>query len=334
MSNKQFFFVIRLFLLYVQFLLNKLQIKGEIMLKKYLPTEIYDAINMNLNFNDLNEIRLRVDCPVVICVKNKKFFLGEKGFSNYKDAIICTSEMLQDFVYKACDKSIYAVNDNLKFGFITLPYGIRVGICGEVVSNEQGVSTIKNFQSANIRIPHVIRNCSLFALDYIIDKNFRNTLVLSKPGAGKTTFIRDVIYQMSQRNYCMNVLVADERSEIASVVDGKPQISLGNYVDIYSNSTKEYAFKYGIRSMRPDILITDEIDIDTDLRCIVDAVNSGVKILATIHSDSISQLKNKRMFEKILADKIFERYILLTDDEGPGTLCAIYDDRLQCLYCR
>ncbi len=304
------------------------------MLKKYLPENVYDAIKNNLNFADLNEIRMRVGAPILICMKNKKFYLGENGFSNFSDSIVCTYEMMQEFVYKICEKSIYAVNDNLKMGYITLPYGIRVGICGDVVSNNDNVTTIKNFQSANIRIPHIVKNCSLGALNFILDKQFKNTLVISKPGAGKTTFIRDVIYQMSERNYCFNVLVADERSEIASVVDGKAQIQLGNFVDVYSNCSKEFAFKNGIRSMRPDIIVTDEIDIDNDLQSIIDAVNSGVKVLATIHSDSLTHLRNKRSFDKVFANKVFDRYIILTDDEGPGTLSAIYDEKLQCIYCR
>ena len=86
--------------------------------------------------------------------------------------------------------------------------------------------------------------------------------------------------------------------------------------------------------MKPDIFVTDEIDIDRDLQSIVDASNSGVKVLATIHSDSITQLKQKRGFDKIMGDKLFERYVVLSDCEGPGTLTHIYDGNLKCIYCR
>ena len=276
----------------------------------------------------------RKNAYIFHCIKNKKYFVGEHGFSNYDNAIICSYEMLQDFVYKLCDNAVYAVNDQLKQGFITLPNGVRVGICGEVVYDESKILTIKNFQSANIRIPHHIKGCSRLALDYMLDKDFKNTLVVSPAGAGKTTFIRDVIEQLSEQNYCYNVLVADERNEIASVINGVAEIPLGNFADVYSNCSKEFAFKQGIRSMKPDIFVTDEIDIDKDIQSIVDAVNSGVKVLATIHSDNISQLKSKRGFEKIIQDKLFDRFVILSDSEGPGTLTHIYDSNLKCLYCR
>lgn len=304
------------------------------MLKRYLPPEIYNAISRHINYADVNEIRLRVNCPLVVCIKNKKYFVGSSGFSDYDNAIICTYEMIQDFVYKLCDNAVYAVNDQLKQGFITLPKGVRVGICGEVVSTDDRIVTIKNFQSANIRIPHHIKGCSLLALNYMLNDDFLNTLIISPAGAGKTTFIRDVIYQLSKQNYCYNVLVADERNEIASVNNGVAEIPLGNFADIYSNCSKEFAFKQGIRSMKPDIFVTDEIDIDKDLKSIVDATNSGVKVLATIHSDNITNLKQKRGFDKIIENKVFDRYIVLSDVEGPGTLTNIYDSNLKCVYCR
>ena len=304
------------------------------MLRRYLPETIYNAIAKYINYSDINEIRLRVNCPLVVAIRNKKYFVGEKGFSDYDNAIFCTVEMMQEFVYKLCDNAVYAVNEQLKQGFITLPKGVRVGICGEVVSEKGEIVTIKNFQSANIRIPHKIKGCSLLALRFMLDQDFLNTLIVSPAGAGKTTFIRDVIEQLSIQNYCYNILVADERNEIASVNNGVAEIPLGNFADIYTNCTKEFAFKQGIRSMKPDVFVTDEIDIDKDLTSIIDATNSGVKVLATIHSDNISNLKQKRGFDKIINNHLFDRYVVLSDTEGPGTLVSIYDTNLKCIYCR
>ncbi len=304
------------------------------MLEKYLPKSIYNAVKKYLNLIDVNEIRIRLNSPVVVSVKNKKYYLGENGFSSLDKAIICDYVMLQDIVYKLCENSVYSVNDNLKCGFVTLPKGIRVGVAGEIVTENDKVQTIKNFQAVNIRIPHNIVGCSEFALEYILDGEFKNTLVISPPGAGKTTFIKDVVYQICKRNYSFNILVADERNEIAGIDNGEMGFDLGCFADVYTNCSKDYAFKYGIRSMRPDIIVTDEIDIDKDLQTIVDATNCGVKVLATIHSGNIQQLRQKRGFEEILCNHVFERYIVLSTDEGPGTLKAIYDAKLQCLYCR
>lgn len=304
------------------------------MLENYLPKVIYNGLKRYLNLVDVNEIRIRLNSPVIVTVKNKKYYLGENGFAEVDKAIVCDYTMLQEIVYKLCENSVYSVNDNLKCGFITLKQGVRVGICGEVVTENGVVKTIKNFQAINIRIPHNIVGCSEFALDYLLDKEFKNTLVISPPGAGKTTFIKDVVYQLYRRNYSFNVLVADERNEIAGIDNGELGFNLGGFADVYTNCSKEFAFKYGIRSMRPDIIVTDEIDIDRDLQTIVDATNCGVKVLATIHSGNIEQLRQKRNFEQILEKRVFDRYIVLSLDEGPGTLKTIYDARLQCLYCK
>lgn len=304
------------------------------LLENYLPKIIFNGLKRYLDLVDVNEIRIRLNSPVIVTVKNKKYYLGENGFTEVDKAIVCDYTMLQDIVYKLCENSVYCVNDNLKCGFITLKQGIRVGLCGEVVTEDSKVKTIKNFQAINIRIPHNIVGCSQFALDYILDKDFKNTLIISSPGAGKTTFIKDVIYQLYKRNYSFNVLVADERNEIAGIENGELGFNLGGFADVYTNCSKEFAFKYGIRSMRPDIIVTDEIDIDKDLQTIIDATNCGVKVLATIHSGSIDQLRQKRKFEEILEKRVFDRYVVLTLDDGPGTLKAIYDARLQCLYCK
>jgi len=304
------------------------------MLKSYLPENVCNALKRYLNLIDLNEIRLRIDAPIIVSVKNKKYYLGENGFCERKDAIFCDYLTLQSIVYKMCESSVYSVNDYLKEGFITLKGGFRVGICGEVVVESEKIKTIKNFQSINIRVPHQIDGCSAFALEYLIKDNFLNTLVVSPPGAGKTTFVRDVVKQLFKRNISYNILVADERNEIANICNGECEFCLGDFADICTNSTKEFAFNAGIRTMRPDIIITDEIDIHKDLNTIVNATSCGVKVLATIHSDSVFSLKNKQGFNKVLEQGIFDRFVVLSSVEGPGTLNAIFDSKFNCLYCR
>lgn len=261
------------------------------MLKNYLDASVYEAIIRNFNFNDINEIRLRINQPILICVKNKKYQL--KG----EEPLIVTRFMIDQFIKRITENSIYAVNDDIIDGFITLPNGIRVGLAGTVVSENGRVVTIKDFTSINIRIPHRVDNCSLPALEYILEPQIHNTLIVSSPGAGKTTFIRDFVTQLSKKNYPLNVLVVDERKEICSALDGVPLLDLGKFCDIYSSSSKEYAFKNGIRSMAPDLIITDEIDIDKDLKSIISASNSGVNVVATIHASSINDLKKKSGFE-------------------------------------
>lgn len=303
------------------------------MLESYLPANIVNALKRYENLIELNEIRIRVNKPVIVIAKNKKYYLGEKGFTTVENAIVLDYMGLQEIVYKMCDNSVYSVNDYIKEGYITLKNGVRVGLAGEVVYENNKVLTIKNFQSINIRIPHFIEGCSAVALDYILDNKFLNTLVLSPPGAGKTTFIRDVIFQLYKQGLSYNVLVTDERNEIMSITNAESDFNLGSFCDVFTNCTKEFAIKYGIRSMNPDIIVCDELDLDKDLQTIIDATNCGVNMLCTLHCDNINQLKVKKNFEKVFNNKVFDRYIFLSNKLGPGTLSTIYDANLKCIYC-
>ena len=300
------------------------------MLKDYLDRDIYNLITKTFSFSEITEIRMRANENLIIIVKNKKYYLKDDNGEFVK----VNRNVIENFVRRASENSIYAFNDNIVNGFITLPKGIRVGLCGNIVTDGDKIVTVKDFQSVNIRIPHVIRNCSLPAFDYLVNDDIKNTLIISPPGSGKTTFIRDFIYQLYTHNISKNVLIADERNEICSVINGEPNIDLGGFCDIYTNCTKKFAFKNGIRSMRPDVIVTDEIDLEKDLDSIVEAMNCGVNVIATIHAKDINQLKKKPNFDKILDEKFFSRFVVLSSDEGPGTLTNIYDEKLNCIYCR
>jgi len=298
------------------------------MLKEYLDRDIYNLIIKNFSFNDITEIRMRINEKLIISIKNKKYFLKNQN----NEFVIVTKSSLENFIRKISDNSLYAFNENIINGYITLPKGIRVGLCGTVVVNDDKVVTIKDFQSANIRIPHTVRNCSATAFEFLVDDDVKNTLIISAPGCGKTTFLRDFVYQLYQRNITKNILIADERNEICSVVEGEICQHLGGFCDVYTNCSKKFALKNGIRSMSPDVVITDEIDLDCDLISLIEAINSGVNVVATIHAKDIKQLKQKRGFDEILDKKIFSRFVVLTNEEGPGTLSYIYDEKLNCIY--
>ncbi len=300
------------------------------MLKNYIDSKIYEAICKSFNFNDINEIRLRVNQKIIVSVGKKKYFLKDNN-----DYLVATKEIIDNFVRKASENSIYAYNDNIINGFITLPNGVRVGLAGFVVGDNEKVTTIKDFQSVNIRIPHNVKNCSLNTYEMLVDDQLKdNILVISKVGVGKTTFIRDFIYQLYSHNISQNVLVIDERNEITATLNGVPSLDIGCFADIYTNCSKSFALKNGIRSMSPDVVVTDEIDIERDIDGIKNAINSGVKVVATIHANDILDLKKKKGFDDILEHKYFTKYIVLTDSLGLGTVSNIYDENLKCIYCR
>jgi len=304
------------------------------MLLSILPHELRNLFTKKLKLSSINEIRLRAGQPVICNVSGKLYYLNKNGLSNdYRNSISVKYEDIENFIYSASDASIYAVNHQIKEGFLTLKGGYRIGVCGEVVYNENNeILTIKNIYSVNIRIPHFINGCSKTALEYIIDNKINNTLILSPPGAGKTTFLRDFIFQLSERKYALNVLVIDERYEIANIKDGIPQFDLGYCADIMSGISKNDGFERGIRTMGCDVIFVDEIGDDKDFTAMEYSLTCGVSIVATAHCESLEELKRKPGFFKLLQNKIFNRFIILSNRKGQGTIEGIYDGNYKLLY--
>jgi len=281
-------------------------------------------------YKNLCELRLRTDNPIVVNILGDNYYLCDDKLSKSSDCAICVSSgMLQNILQRLCNHSLYSINDQIIDGYISYDGGIRVGVCGEVVSVDNKIKTIKNISSLNFRFPHFIKNCSLKVLDYIFNNyDLKNTLIVSPPGAGKTTLLRDLIYQLSIKSNLLNILVVDERQELISVFDGNEIFKMKN-VDAYSNSSKKFAFNNGIRSMKPDIIITDELNLDRDVIDIENAITSGVNIIASIHASSINDLKNKFLFKDVLNKKLFNRYIFLSTSDGVGTIEGVFNENLQ-----
>lgn len=302
-------------------------------MKNILEEPLVEIFDKYINIEKLTEIRMRLNKRLVVFISGKPYYLALDGITNVKEkAIIVSREMLYNTIKRASERSLYAVNNQLKQGFLTVLGGIRLGICGEVVVENGKIQTIKNFSSINIRIAKEVKNCSLNILEYILSGGFNNTLIISPPGCGKTTLIRDILYQMSLRSYTYNVLLADERYEIANCFNGKPTLDVGDFTDIVSGVEKSYAFDCGLRSMSPDILVTDELATKDDMSSVLRISNSGVKLLASIHAKDIDQLKNKKDFEEILSQKVFKRFVVLGLSRGVGTIEGVYDENFRCIY--
>ena len=213
--------------------------------------------------------------------------------------------------------------------------GIRIGIAGESVNSDNFLpKTIKDICSINIRIPHEVINCSAVAFKFIYSQGqIKNTLIVSPPGAGKTTYLRDIARKISEiRDKVINVLVVDERYELASCLNGTAMLNVGKFTDIVSGASKKYAFTNGVRALRPDVIITDELADEEDIEACMYAINSGVKVVASVHGDSLAQLKSKQSFNKVLNENYFERIVVLSDKNGPGFCKAIFDENLNCIY--
>ena len=294
------------------------------MLKKILPNEIFNILSNKVNINSINEIRMRAEKPIVLLIGAQRVFLGQNGVTgNLKEALYCSKIMVEDIIFRASECSIYSVNEQIKRGYIVMQGGLRLGIGGDLIEESGKIKTMTNFTSVNIRIPHEVKNCSLSSFNYLVsDKGIYNTLIVSPPGAGKTTFLRDFIRQLSERNYAYNVLVLDERGELDLGKEG----CIGNFSDKICFASKNVGFENGIRALSPNLIVTDELGQKEDVDAIMYAVNCGVSILASVHSDSMESLERKPYFQNLLDNKVFKRFVLLSSRNGPGTLEGVYDE--------
>ena len=223
---------------------------------------------------------------------------------------------------KICNYSLYAYEDDIKRGFITVKGGNRVGICGKAVIENGHVTTLKNISSLNIRVANEIKGCGEQYIKYITDNNsICNTIIVSPPGCGKTTLLRDIIRLLSD-GYCnrgFNISVIDERNEISATDLGIPENDVGMRTDVMINNKTE-GIIMALRSMAPEIIAVDEIGSDKDINVLNKAITCGCKILASIHADNLEEYMQKNI-------RFFKRIIILSKKNGPGTLEGIYNER-------
>lgn len=301
------------------------------MLYNLLPEWLFNLINKNFILEYVFEIRIRLNKPITVNHKGVYQVLVDKEKFN-RPAIIATKELLDYILMVATKQSLYAYNDQIKHCFVTTDSGIRIGICGTVVFGEKGVSTIKNVTSLNIRISHQALGCSESIINFVCPARVvKNTLVISPPGAGKTTLIRDIALKLSNEKNINNILIVDERFELAGSF-GNQNLEVGQFVDVISGSSKSFAFSESLKTMSPSVIVTDEISEEKDIEAVKQASKSGVKVIASAHANCIDDLKAKKCFAEILSNKFFERIIVLSTRNGVGTVEGVFDENMHSLF--
>ena len=298
---------------------------------KILPKEISNIVKQYLQEDAVQEIRIKSGKPVILNLS-----YGEKVL-DYRP----TSEDLKFMMAKVSNYSLYAFEEEIKQGYITLKGGHRVGLAGECVISNGEVRTIKNISSLNIRICREIIGSSNKIMNLITNNNrVYNTLIVSPPKCGKTTILRDIAKNISNGMYKINlsgkkVTIVDERSEIAACYNGVPQMNVGIRTDILDNCLKKSGMIMAIRSLSPEVLICDEIGTKGDLEALNMAFNSGVNVIVTVHGYDIADVYGRAVFKDLIDNCILERIILLSNRKGAGTIEKVYkvsrERGLQCL---
>jgi len=290
---------------------------------------------VNFDYELLQEIRLRVNAPLLVIYDNKEYFVtaqSQLASCDVDDYIITKNEIKETMEYIS-NYSLYAFEEEMRQGFITITGGHRVGITGKAVLEENKIKSIKHISFINIRLSHQVKGCADKVLPYITggeEEDCYHTLIISPPRCGKTTLLRDVIRQLSDGSEMrpgVTVGVVDERSEIGACYMGIPQNELGIRTDILDCCPKAKGMLMLIRSMSPRVIAVDEVGSGEDIDAIEYVMNCGCKLIATVHGNSIEDIRNKPILGKLVREKLFERYILLNNRDGVGHLEEIYDER-------
>lgn len=285
------------------------------------------------NQQGLEEIRIRVERPIELRIHNRSVFLTPSGHCSpfAEEGMIATVEDGHKMMNLISRHSVYAIEEELRRGYITVSGGHRVGIAGRAVVDGGKVKFLKDIKSFNVRVAREMKGIAnpiiakLFA-----DQKFKNTLIVSPPQCGKTTLLRDLIRLLSygvkaHTIHGHKVGVVDERSELASCINGIPQHDLGPRVDVLDACPKAEGMMMMIRSMSPEVLACDEIGSTQDTQSVLEALHAGVAILTTAHGSSIHDVKQRPSLRPLFEQPVFDRFLILSKRDGVGTVEAIYD---------
>ena len=286
----------------------------------YFTENIRQEIKKEIvNCQNIEEIRFRTNKPIIIKNSNGNIILNH---------IVTTQELLETF-QKVCEHSIYSYQKQICEGFITIKGGHRVGITGSCVIEDGKIINLNYISSLNFRIAREKKDVSNKILKYIIhDGEIANTLIVSKPGCGKTTILRDLVRKIStgieeSQFKGKTCGIVDERGEIAAMYKGVPQNDIGILSDVISNSSKSQGMRMLIRSMSPEVIACDEIGSKQDVEAINYAICCGVKGIFTAHGSTFEKILLNEEIKQLIDKNIIETIIIL-DDKKRGEIKKVY----------
>lgn len=298
-----------------------------------LPTEIRKMIEVMPKhvLASLEEIRIRQARPIEIITANRSWFLSESGglVENPQVGKKITYEECRKLLNRISQHSLYAMEEELRQGFVTIEGGHRIGLAGKVIMEGGKVRHLREVTGFNIRVAREIPGVAVEVLPYLWERNrFHHTLIISPPQCGKTTLLRDLARLVSKGKPPIpshKVGIVDERSEIAGCIGGVPQHDVGMRTDVLDGCPKAEGMMMLIRSMSPQVIIVDEIGRAADAEAIHEAVCAGVTIFTTAHGVSLEEVSCRPHIKQLIEQKLFGRYIQLSKRRGAGTIEGIFD---------
>ena len=262
--------------------------------------------------NVLNELRLRVGRPAVAMLS--------EGFRTICPNTPISAEMINEAFEKICRYSVYSHQNELSRGYITLPGGHRVGVCGEAATDKNGLRTIKYISSVNIRMASQHIGCAEEVFRALYTDRICGTLIAGPPCSGKTTLLRDIALKLSSPPSCKKAVLIDERNELAAMYRGIPQNTLGEFCDVLTAYPKGEGILNAVRTMSPDVIVCDELGDKSDISAVCDVINTGIVMISSVHACNVDELYKRNATKLLLNSGAFEKIVLL---KGGDSRCEM-----------
>lgn len=305
-------------------------------IENILPPRIRDLIQAVPSHaaKRMEEIRVRLGRPFEILLANKvRYLLPDGTVSKYHQAAYRPDRSdCEKLLSLVSNHSLYALEEELKRGYVTIQGGHRIGLVGRAVIERGEVKHLQTISGFNIRFARELKGVAENIVPLIADQagKCHNTLIISPPQCGKTTLLRDLARSFSYGSHSgviqsAKVGIVDERSEIAGSVDGVPQHDVGPRTDVLDACPKAEGMMMLIRSMSPEIIFVDEIGRPEDVTAIDEAIHAGVQVITTVHGRDMQDISRRPTFSLLLQRAVFTRFIVLSRRLGTGTLEGVYN---------
>ena len=286
----------------------------------------------------VTEIRMRANRPFMLQLGLEDRFVSAAGAlqKTPEDPLIIQPEEIRRSFEAICQHSIYAFENEIRHGFVTLRGGYRVGIAGRVNAQNGQVLSIPHCAGLCIRMMREIQGCADGLMEHIVRENeVFPTLIVSPPMMGKTTVLRDIARQLSNGVFGAQgkrVCIVDERAEIAGAVNGVAQLDVGLRTDVLDACPKAKGMMMALRSLSPEVLITDELGSAEDASAVLEAAFAGVKVIASAHGQDQKDVWNRKGLAVLLEERAFSRILILGGKAGQ--LLKVLDEQGRTLWIR